>query len=245
MASNLIKSLLTSGRRGRPLATEDLCRLGISSALAHQYVKSGWLERLGRGMFMFVGDQLQRDPSLVFLEQRIPGLHVAARTALAWHGHRQNVARRETETLVLWGSRKGALPDWFLDRFPARYSSARLFDDTLPLGCGLAPLPESPDGPTVSVPERALLEMLSEVGVHQELEEARGIMESVRQLRSRELATLLQHCQMTKAIRLCVNWAEEFGLPWAEMAREAAAERMGRGRWVRRLKDGSTLILKP
>lgn len=243
MKTGLIKALQTSEPRGMPLDTATLQGHGISSALAHDYVKSGWLERLGRGVFMFAGDDLERDLTLRFLERRMPGLHVAAKTALAWHGYRQNVAHQET--LILWGARKGAPPSWFLERFPARFSSARLFDDELPVNSGLAPLPESPDGPKVSAPERALLEMLSEVGVYQTVEEARGTMESVRQLRSRQLATLLEHCRMTKAIRLCVVWAEELGLPWAEKAREAAAGRTGSSRWVWRLKDGRTLILKP
>jgi hypothetical protein len=243
MTTSLIKSLQTSEPRGAPLDSATLQGHGISSALAHDYVKSGWLERLGRGVFMFAGDKLDRDPTLRFLERKMPGLHVAAKTALARHGFRQNVAHQET--LILWGSRKGTLPPWFLERFPARFSAARLFDDDLPADFGLTPLSESPDGPRVSVPERALLEMLSEVGVHQPVEEAHGIVESVRQLRSRQLATLLNHCRMTKAIRLCVVWAEKLGLPWAEKAREAVGDRTGSSRWVKRLKDGSTLILKP
>jgi hypothetical protein len=50
---------------------------------------------------------------------------------------------------------------------------------------------------------------------------------------------------MVKAVRLCVVWAGELDLPWAAKAREAAEGKMGTGRWVARMKDGSTLILKP
>jgi hypothetical protein len=50
---------------------------------------------------------------------------------------------------------------------------------------------------------------------------------------------------MVKAVRLCVVWAKELELPWADQARQAAAGRMGSGRWVARLKSGRTLILKP
>lgn len=243
MTTSLIKTLQTTEPRGVPLDTATLQSHGISSALAHDYVKSGWLERLGRGVFKFAGDELERDPTLRFLERKLPGLHVAAKTALAWHGFRQNLAHRET--LILWGTRKDSLPPWFVERFPTRFSSARLFDDQLPAGSGLATLPDSPDGPRVSAPERALLEMLSEVGVHQPIEEARAIMESVRQLRVHQLTALLEHCRMTKAIRLCVMWAEELGLPWAEKARGAVVGKTGSSRWVWRLKDGHTLILKP
>ena len=219
----------------------DLRRYGVSSASAHGYVKSGWLVRLGRGAFMFAGDTLGRDASLVFLGRKIPGLHAAGRTALAWQGFQQNLAHQET--LCLQGEARALLPGWFRERFPARYAAPVLFDENLPVRFGLAVLPEAPAGPMVSVPERALLEMLGEVGVQQEAAEARGIMESVRQVRMKELAVLLKNCRMVKAVRLCVVWAEELGLPWAAAAREAAAGKLGTGRWIKRLKDGSTLIL--
>jgi hypothetical protein len=239
---SLIKKLQTSVPRGAPIDTAAMKGLGISAALAHEYVRSGWLIRLGRGVFMFAGDRLERDATLRFLARRMEGLHVAARTALEWHGFRQNLAHREV--ISLRATRNQTLPEWFLERFPARCSAPRLFSDEMPQGFGLAFLPELPDGPLVSVPERALLEMLSEVGVRQEVEEARSVMESVRQLRAQVLTTILQACMMRKAVRLCVTWSAELGLSWADVAARAAAGRIGTGRWIRRLKDGSTLILK-
>jgi len=243
MSNHQIKNLHSALPRGAPFDTAHLADLGISPALAHSYVKSGWLEKLGRGVFMFSGDSLNRDGTLHFLERKIPGLHVAAKTALAWHGFKHNVAHEET--LTLWGDRPGALPEWFTPRFAARYATHRLFDDGLPPGYGISPMLGAPERPQVSEPERALLEMLSEVGVHQEVDEARLIMEGIRQLRTRHLKTLLAACRMVKTVRLCVVWAEELGLPWASQAREAAEGRMGTGRWVGQLKDGKTLILKP
>ena len=240
---NQIKELQVAAPRGAPLDSQKLASLGVSRALAHEYVKAGWLEKLGRGVFMFAGDQLAQDACLKFLETKIPGLHVAAKSALALHGFRQNVAFQET--IILWGSQRAILPDWFQARFPSRYSNSPLFSEDLPTGYGLAPLPGSPNGPMVSAPERALLEMLSEINVYQELEEARAIMEGVRQLRSRHLQVLLAHCRMVKAVRLCVNWATELDLPWAAQARDAAAGNMGTGRWIGRLKNGNTLILNP
>lgn len=170
------------------------------------------------------------------------GLHVAGKTALAWRGVRHNLPPREQ--LCLWGDETGRLPEWFISRFSARYTARQLFGRSLPAGFGLQPLPETPEGP-VSAPERALLEMLSEVGVGQGIEEARNIMESVRALRAEILSPLLKNCLRVKAVRLCVQWAEELNLDWADAARQAAKRTSGRGRWTARLKDGTTLTLKP
>jgi hypothetical protein len=83
MSTNLIKNLHTSLPRGAPFDTSILKRLGVSAALAHEYVKAGWLEKLGRGVFMFAGDDLKREDTLSFLEPRISDLHIAAKTALS------------------------------------------------------------------------------------------------------------------------------------------------------------------
>ncbi len=237
------RALQTGLPRGAPFDIRAARAKGVSSALAWHYLKSGWLERLGRGVFMFPNDKLQRDECLKFLAGRIPGLHVGGRTALAWRGVRHNLPSRERMTL--WGDARRRLPEWFTGRFPSRYVAKSLFSKKLPPAFGLQPLPETPDGPPVSVPERALLEMLSEVGVRQGVEEARNIMEGVRSVRAEVLGTLLKNCLRVKVIRLCVRWAEDLNLEWAAAARASAKGRLGKGRWSARLKDGTTLILKP
>lgn len=238
-----LKLLQSAHLRGKPLDTEDLAGLGIYPELAYRYVKSGWLERLGRGVFMFAGDQMQLDPCLEFLGRRTPGLHVGGKTALAWMGLRHNVAFRET--LCLWGPRQTKLPPWFTQRFPSRDTTRELFSAALPKGFALNPRPESPGGVVVSDPERGLLEMLSEVGVHQGIEEARNIMEMASALRMEVLRPLLDCCRQIKAIRLCVSWSKELGLPWAEEVAKSFAARIGNSRWVGKTKEGRTLILKP
>lgn len=238
-----LKLLQSAHLRGKPLDTEDLAGLGIYPELAYRYVKSGWLERLGRGVFMFAGDQMQLDPCLEFLGRRTPGLHVGGKTALAWMGLRHNVAFRET--LCLWGPRQTKLPPWFTQRFRSRYTTRELFSAALPKGFALNPRPESPGGVVVSDPERGLLEMLSEVGVHQGIEEARNIMEMASSLRMEVLRPLLDCCRQIKAIRLCVSWSKELGLPWAEEVAKSSAARIGNSRWVGKTKEGRTLILKP
>lgn len=240
-AKNLLQQLQNNIARGAPFDTRTLKELGISSALASYYVKSGWLKRLGRGVFSFPKAALDRELSIKVIANSVRDLHVGGKTALSWQGLRHNIATRER--IVLWGKDRVRLPAWFTAEFPARYVSKQLFSSALPVDFGLQPLPERPQGPLVAVPERALLELLSEIGQGEGIEETRHIFETLRSLRSNVLATLLRHCQSVKVNRLCVNWAAEFGLPWAEAAREAVRDNFGRGRWSRRLRDGTTLNL--
>jgi hypothetical protein len=240
---SLIQRLQRELPRGKPFGSRELAAIGVYPELAYRYVKSGWIERLAHGLFRFASDELDRDKCLAFLGQRISQLHVGGKTALAWQGFRHNLPRQEK--LHLWGPRNSQLPEWFTQRFPARYTVKVLFDASLMSDFGLQPLPENPQGVGVAVPERALLEMLSDVGVHQEVDEARQIMESVRSLRPDTLQPLLHACTQVKAFRLCLTWATELQLPWAEAARKAASDRAGKSRWVTRLKNGHTLILKP
>lgn len=238
---NMLRRLQTEVPRGAPVDTAQLAALGVSPALAHHYLKSGWLNRLGRGVFSFPNDELREAYCLGFLARQVDGFHVGGKTALAWRGFGHNVPAREP--LWLWGNRNLRLPDWFTERFPSRYTTRTPFASDLPAAMGLEPLPEQPNGVPVSVPERALLEMLSEVGIHQGVEEAKNILEGVRSLRPEVLALLLQHCQSVKAARLCVHWAEELQLPWADAARKAAAQHMTGSRWSARLKSGARLSL--
>jgi hypothetical protein len=240
-AQNLLRRLQNTVPRGAPFDTQALRELEISSALASYYIKSGWIKRLGRGVFSFPNAPLNRELSIKLIACSLPDLHVGGKTALSWQGYRHNIAARER--LVLWGSQRARLPAWFAAEFPVRYVTKQLFSASLPAGFGLQPLPEQPDGPLVSVPERALLELLSEIGQGEGIEEARHIVETLTSLRRDVLTTLLRNSESIKVNRLCVKWAKDFGLSWAEAAQEATRDNLGRGRWSGKLRDGSRLNL--
>jgi hypothetical protein len=168
---NKLNALYTRLRPGAPVTSEDLATLRISADLAVHYVRAGWLTRLARGVYRRPNDTLVLEPCLVLLQRRLEGLHVGGKTALDWHGVRQYVARQPT--LQLYGWQSGHLPAWFSDRFPAEYHRKRLFDEKPDALRHAAPFADGSEAPRVSAPERALLEMLSEVGVRQSLQEAR------------------------------------------------------------------------
>ncbi len=240
---NPLKRLQTQVRRGGPLDVSTLRSLGVSASHARNYVHSGWLRSLGRGVFAFPNDALERDACLNFLARTVPGLHVAGKTALDWRGVRHNVALREYLTLL--GDVSKPLPEWFTSRFSCSYAARHLFTTELPEGFGLEPLPETREGPLVSVRERALLELLSEVGLSQGVEEARNIMEGLFTVRADVLKTLLKCCSRSKVLRLCAQWSDELELDWAPVARQALDATPHRGRWSARMRNGGALVLKP
>src|ERR1700690_1057712 len=118
---SLIKNLQANMPRGMPFDLAMLAKQGISAQLAAKHVQSGWLIRLAQGVYAFPGDILTSHGSIKFLQTRIPGLHVAGKTALTLQGVRHNLSIRDM--LVLWGVARATLPEWFVSRFPARYVS--------------------------------------------------------------------------------------------------------------------------
>lgn len=243
---NLIKRVQTELPRGAPFDLDALARLGVSPQLAAQYAKGGWLVRLAHGIYAFPGDELEVQATVRVLQTRVPGLHVAGKSALALQGVRHNLGTRES--WLLWGDARFALPDWFTARFPARYVSGRLFnwpDEALPRKTLTTP-PGMVEGLQVSVPERAVLELLYEVGTHQSLEEARHLFESLRHPRKELLARLLQCCTSVKTVRLLLTWARETNLLDVDTLQSNYALPTGSNqRWITRLKDGTLLSLPP
>jgi hypothetical protein len=172
----------------------------------------------------------------------IPGFHVGGKTALNWYGVRHYVAQQET--LHLYGSVAAKLPAWFVERFAAEYHRKRLFAEPPDKLLHVAPFEERSDGPQVSAPERAILELLSEVGVRQPLQGARELMESAYNLRADVLRELLKCCTNVKTVRLCLQLGREFSLSWIKKLDPAELPTGSERPWVSRSADG-LLVLKP
>jgi hypothetical protein len=237
-----LKSLYTCVPSGTPVTSEDLAKLGVSADLAVHYVRAGWLTRLARGVYCRPDATLALHPSLRLLERRLTGLHVGGKSALDWYGIRHNVAQQKV--LHLYGWTSGALPPWFPTRFPSEYHRQRLFEERPEALLRVSQFQRQADGPLVSEPERAVLEMLSDVGVRQPLQEAHDLLEAAPSLRATVLQALLARCTRVKTVRLCLTLGKELGLPWAKKL-EPNVLPTGSGRpWVGRSKDG-LLVLKP
>lgn len=239
---NKLNTLYSVTTPGAPLTSADLAALGISADLAVHYVRAGWLVRLSRGVFCRPNDTLALHPSLVLLQRRIEGLHVGGKSALDWYGVRQYLSQQPVLHLYGWAAAR--LPDWFTERFPAEYHRKRLFEEEPGALLQAQPFEQRSSAPLVSTPERALLEVLSEVGVRQPLQEARELAESSYSLRVDVLRELLQRCTSVKTVRLCLQLGRELSLPWGAKLDPAQLPTGSDRPWVSRSADG-LLVLKP
>lgn len=263
MARDKLKRLFTTIPAGEPFSSRRLATLGISADLAVSYVRSGWLLRLARGVFCRAGDEPDLGRSLVFLRESLAGLHVGGRTALQWHGllpagpteptksaglaglaESAEPSQPTAQELTLYGWGNGELPPWFTTRFPATYQRKRLIREEPAWPVQVGPVPGRMALATVSSPERALLELLSEVGVGVALDEARRAAALAGALQGEALQALLQRCTSVKTVRLCVTAGQEFAHPWYATLVLASLPRGSSRPWVRRSADG-LLVLPP
>lgn len=198
-----LKFVLTQTDTGRPLTARWLTEHGVSAQLARHYVVNGWLEKLGHGFFMRKGDTPVLEKSLAVA---MAHGHVGGKTALAWAGFRHNLYIEDRTVLYSHGKVKVA--PWLVERFPLAARNRKLFDG------GDAPAVETnADGVPVSEPERAVLEMLSDVPSHQGMEEAENLVEMLYGLRPDLMQSLLEDCTSVKTVRLFLMLARKAALP--------------------------------
>jgi hypothetical protein len=223
-----------------------LVQRGVSYELAAKYAKSGWLDRLSQGVYARPGQPLLLQPSLQLLAGLKWPYHVGGKTALAWHGFLHNVSPNdEAVTLFIHAKTTNKVPQWFGQQFKSQVSSRLLFNES----DAAKPLLVTNDnnrhpGIGVSEPERAVLEMLSEVPKAQDLEEAEHLMEGMVSLRAEAQRTALKACVNVKTVRLFLYFAKRLDLP---VLNSLVAEEFPTGsksRYVLPLASG-TLVLKP
>lgn len=234
---------LTDLPAGAPVLLSELRQLGISSQLAYWYTKNGWLQRLGRGAFVRDASKLELHASLAALERGGHAFHVGGRTALDWRGVRHFV--RKAEPVFLYGTAPFSVPGWLDNRYKVVYRRKKLFRGRGMDQFAVSRLDETERVPLVAEPERAILELLSEVPQRQSIEEARLLMEGMLTLRVDVLQRLLASCTNVKTVRLFLNWSRELSLPHLSKLDERKLPKGSRtSRYIYR-SGATTLVLKP
>lgn len=211
-----LKQLTTIKIPGVPLLSPYLTKMGISANLQQYYQRSGWLERIGRGAYIWPGDELDWQGILHALQTQLDmPVHAGARTALALHGYTQFL-RGEAEDVFIFSSKTRSLPAWVTgtaDQSNLRvcYTSFLCDDNT-----GITDIPHKTFSVRCSSPERAILETLYLAPRVISYSEAYQLTENLDTLRPNLLQELLIACDSIRIKRVFLLFADKTGHPWAQ-----------------------------
>jgi len=223
---NILKRVLAGIPPGSPVTSADLARLGASPNLATYYVRAGWLHRIAHGVFMRPADTLLLQPALRLLEQRITGLHIGGKSALERHGIQHYVLQRPTLWLYGWDTAK--LPTWFQTSFPSTYVRKRLFDEHPASMLHVHRQHGNDSEVLVSSPERAFLELISEMGTGRMPSDtlmlvwALDLTDGTYTFRSKVLSELFKKCTSVTTIRICLLLGRGLKMPWVKKLNPAS-----------------------
>jgi hypothetical protein len=215
-------------------------RKGYSTSLRSQYVAAGWLVQPARGTYKRPLGELTWQKVVISLQTLLGHpLIVGARTALELRGIRHYVSPEEPLVIHLYGLEP---PPGWLSKLPLKqefrfHRSATLFKND-PVTKGLTNLSWNVErntgqvtdelrtsgyeqlwGPndwplTLSTPERAYLEMLSQIPQQESFDLADKLMEGMTTLRPKMLQKLLVDCKSIKVRRLFFFFADRQNHPW-------------------------------
>ena len=213
-----INRLLSTCPPGVPMTSPWLKEQGISPQLLWRYRQSGWLEPLGRGVWIRQGTKLSWQSSVHALQSQLNAqVWPAARSALEQVGQAHYIPQGEQSPLQLCVAGSYRLPEWFRRQPFARnlltFGSDALFNPTY---AGLTEIEQGRLALRASTPERAVLELCHLTPQKTDPEEVMQLLEGLPALRVPLLQSLLLACQSAKAKRLFLVLAETIRHRWLD-----------------------------
>ena len=212
-----LKNLLVKHKPGTVCLASWLEKLGISRDLQQYYLKSGWLESVGRGAYKRPDDELDWKGGLYALqEQANLAVHVGGLTALSARGSAQYL-RLGREKIYLFSPLGVSLPSWFTEYdwgVDIRHVRTGFLPKGLDLGVALAAV--GAVGYKLSGPERAILECMYLAPEEQDLVECYEIMEGLVNLRPKKVQELLESCTSVKVKRLFLYMVDKANHQWLQ-----------------------------
>lgn len=242
LTDNNLKNLMLSLGDNQVVTAVYLRKQGYSYEKLKGYVKSGYLDSLGRGAYCRAGTHPNVEAAIAAMSEQLGvAVHLGGRSALARRGHVHFVPVSEMAATVFAGL--GArVPAWFAHHYQGRF----LLEKTgfLPADSGI----DMGEGCPVSSSERAFLEFLHDVPGRQSLAEAYQLLETMLTLRPKLLNELLAGCSSIKVKRLFCLLADDLNPPWWQRINREAVD-FGAG--CRVIDKGGTfnakynLVVKP
>ena len=196
--------------------TKWLGAFGVGSDLLNRYKKSRWFTEVGYGAVLRTGDKPHWAGALYALQEqlRLP-VHLGGKSAIGYQGYAHYIPLNKRESVALFCPYKTSIPKWFEKydwQAEINVTSTNLFPPEF--HDGLKTLEISGFTLQCATLERALLEILSHIPMHQSLDEARKIMEGMMTLDPAITQNLLQKCGSIKAKRLFLYLAEKENHAW-------------------------------
>ena len=248
-----LKPLLDKVPPGFMVDTPWLKAQGIDPKSIHNYVSSGWLERVIRGVYrrpLPEGVQSSSGTSseiLLLSLQRIMkcGVHLGGESALDLAGYAHYISLGSSPRVHFYGH----TPSW-LKRLPTQTKivihRTALFSDDL---TGIIDADRDIEEPTQAVnvwrwpirassPERAILEAIDELPNHASFDKLDKIFEGLATLRPQQLMTLLTLCRSVKVRRLFFVFADRHQHTWRKYM---SASKIDLGSGPRALVKGGRL----
>ena len=191
-----------------------MTKQGVDSKLQHAYMKSGWLTRISKSVYVLQSAV----PTLMqtiaaYNNQLSKQCVVGAYTALELrdYAHYASIGKPNA---YLFTDKASKLPSWILERdwdMTVRYMTTSFLGNDLK---GVEHLQVNDADLLVSSPERAILECLYLPDAASSLLDIYYIMEGLTTLRPNLLQSLLETCSSQKVRRLFIYMAEKAGHPW-------------------------------
>lgn len=209
-----IQQILGVAPRGSVLFGSWLSSRGLDARGQYSYMKSGWLDRMSKGVYKIHGTT----PTLMatissYNSQLGKSCIVGAYTALELRGYSHYLPMGKP-IAYLFTDKTNKLPSWLLKGewdMDIRYMTTSFLGDEL---FGGEILTVNQSDLLVSSPERAILECLNLPDAASSLLDIYYIMEGMTTLRPKLVQTLLEACTSQKVKRLFLYMSEKAGHSW-------------------------------
>lgn len=215
--SGKLNRLLRAWPKDGVVVQRWLTKQGVSRVLAQAYCTSGWLERVGHGAYIRVGDSANWLGAVSALQTQLDlTVHPAAKTALELKGRAHYLPLGDHNTVWLFADSGEKLPAWFLKREwgpQVRFTATNLFPSKSP---GLSKHDLGGYDVLISAPERAALELVHLVPKELSYDETKRLFEGLTTLRPNPVQQLLEQCRSIKAKRLFMYLSEVVGHGWVK-----------------------------
>jgi hypothetical protein len=192
---------------------------GYTPQLVRKYVQSGWLKTLGSRVYARPGESVSWEGVVLGLQKLGElQLHIGGVTALNCQGLAHYLPLGGNATVHVWG--KDRPPSWVEQvTIDTQWSfhRRRLFTQDPEQGWTMLPTKVRDWTIRGSAPERAILEVLSEVDeTPSSFSFAADLLEGLTTLRPAVINALLESCVNNKAKRLFLFLANHYAYPWAK-----------------------------